>query len=387
MENNKDNTPKTLAEKPAAPENKVAPEKSAAPANKAAPAKNATYRALAAANVPVSPVLPADTEAGEEKRRRVAFWIIVTVTFLIVAAFAVYLFFFQGKTEAPVQENVHTVRVDGVNMYDPSTALSSLKAKTADSVKYPDGIQEKFKAAYAANQHFVGWVSVPNTSIDAAVYQTDNNNTYLKGDLWGRWSRYGTIFLDAYSNAKDLRRNSVIYGHNFDDDQDKEFDDYIFGDLHKYLDVDFYRTAPVVEFDTLYHDYKWKVIGCFLTNGEGGGDNGYLFYYIATGMNNDNFMSFIDNVKQRSYINTTVDVQPDDKLLTLSTCTYEFDKNGGLHDARCVLIARLVREGESEDVDVSGATQNENPRMPQMYYNVYGGSNPFRNAERWYPAE
>ena len=330
-------------------------------------------------------VLPADESKEEERRRKAAFWIIVSVTFVIIAAFAIYLFFFHDENIQPAVPT-KTVRVENVNMYDPSTAMSSLKAKTA-SVEYPQGIQEKFKAIYAADQHFVGWVSVPNTSIDAAVYQTDNNNEYLKHDLWGRWSRYGTVFLDAYCGVKDLSRNTVIYGHNFDDDQDKEFDDYIFGDIHKYLDVEFYKKTPVIEFDTLYRDCKWKVIGCFLSNGSKEGDNGYVFYYIASDMNNDNFMSFISNLKQRSYINTTVDVQPDDKILTLSTCTYEFDKKGGLHDSRCVLIARLVRDGESESVDVSGASQNDNPRLPQVYYNVYGGSNPFRDAEKWYPAE
>ena len=104
-------------------------------------------------------------------------------------------------------------------------------------------------------------------------------------------------------------------------------------------------------------------------------------------MNDDNFMSFIDEVDQRSYIHTAVDIQPTDKILTLSTCTYFFDRNGSLQNARCVLIARMVREGESEEVDVASATQNENPRYPQLYYDVFGGENPYVNAEKWRPEE
>ncbi len=264
-----------------------------------------------------SAVLPADVRAEEDRRRKLAFWIIIALTFVIIAVFVGYLLL-TGKSNADQSKGPKTVVVDGVQMYDPSGAMASLSSKVADSVEFPDGIQEKFKEIYAADTHFVGWLSVPNTSIDAAVYQETNNTQYLKHDLWGRWTRYGTIFLDAYSGVKDLRRNTVIYGHNFDDDQNESYDDYIFGDVHKYLDVEFYKTAPVIEFDTLYRDYKWKVIGCFLTNGDSDGDNGYLFYYIATGMNDDNFMEFIDQVKERSYINTTVDVQPDDKIITLS---------------------------------------------------------------------
>ena len=53
----------------------------------------------------------------------------------------------------------------------------------------------------------------------------------------------------------------------------------------------------------------------------------------------------------RKLYTTGVSVMPDDKLLTLSTCTYEFD------NARLVVIARLIREGESEESDFSKAAR------------------------------
>ena len=40
-------------------------------------------------------------------------------------------------------------------------------------------------------------------------------------------------------------------------------------------------------------------------------------------------------------------------------------------------MARLVRSGESDDVDVSGAYANENRRMPQIYYDRNGLQNPY----------
>ena len=320
--------------------------------------------------------------AHEQSRRKVAFWSLIGVTVSVLLCFVVYVSFFRTQ---PLETD--TGSGSQVKMYDPSTVFDNLTYRVPEGFSYPEGIQEKYKALYAANQNFVGWLSVPNTSIDCAVYQAEDNSFYIKKDLWGRYSRYGTVFMDAYDDITNMKRNTVIYGHNFDDDGDDSYDDIIFGDVHKYLDVEFYRTAPVIEFNTLYADYKWKVIGCFYTNGASSGDNGYLFYYIATGMNDDNFMSFIDEVEQRSYIHTAVDIQPTDKILTLSTCTYFFDRNGSLQNARCVLIARMVREGESEEVDVASATQNENPRYPQLYYDVFGGENPYVNAEKWRPEE
>ena len=97
------------------------------------------------------------------------------------------------------------------------------------------------------------------------------------------------------------------------------------------------------------------------------------------------FVKYYEELQQRSYIHTGVDVQPSDKIITLSTCTYFFDRNGSLENARFVVVARLVREGESETVDTSLATLNDNVRYPQLYYDVFGGTNPWRNASKWVP--
>lgn len=79
------------------------------------------------------------------------------------------------------------------------------------------------------------------------------------------------------------------------------------------------------------------------------------------------FEEFIQNCYQRSIITTPVqDVTMSDKLLTLSTCVYDFD------DARLVVVARQVRDGESESVDTSSAIINPDPVYPQVYRKRYG---------------
>ena len=68
---------------------------------------------------------------------------------------------------------------------------------------------------------------------------------------------------------------------------------------------------------------------------------------------------------------------PTDRLLTLSTCYSEFE------DARLVVIARLVRPGESTEVDTSKAVENPNPRYPQAYYDENKLTNPYKGAYQW----
>lgn len=318
---------------------------------------------------------PAPKKKDDDKFK-ILFIFLIIITVVLFLASCIYLavgIFKSRNAGEPTPNQIVAENTKSASLTSPFTYQQIY------DVNFPDGIQEKFKPLYAQNTDFVGWLQVPGTSIDTPIYQTDNNSYYLKHDNYDTYTKYGIPFLDMENTIDSLSRNTVIYGHNFDNK-------LIFDELHNYQDLDFYKENPVIEFDTLYKDYKWKVIAAFHTNGDTGGDNGYLFYYVAAEMGDNSFMEFYDELEQRSYIHTGVDVQPTDKVLTLSTCTYFFDRNGSLQNARFAVVARLVRDGESEEVDTSLATENENVRYPQLYYDVFGGTNPYRNASQWKPS-
>lgn len=319
-----------------------------------------------------APVITPEANDDKDKKFKIIFIFAIILTVVIFAASCIYLIF-GGKND----DSSDKIEVDPENTVSASLS-SPFTYQRLYGVDFPEGIQDKYKLLYAQNQDFVGWLTVPNTSIDMPVYKCSNNSYYLKHDNYDTYTKYGTLFMDMYNNPQSLTRNTTVYGHNFDNK-------LIFDELHNYQDPEFFKQTPVIEFNTLYKDYKWKVIAAFHTNGESAGDNGYLFYYIASSFGNNSFMKFYDELQQRSYIHTGVDVQPTDKVLTLSTCTYFFDRNGALENARFVVIARLVRDGESEEVDTSKVTVNDNVRYPQLYFDVFGGTNPWRNSTKWVP--
>lgn len=251
----------------------------------------------------------------------------------------------------------------------PAERFAQLKAENPN-IKYPDNLQPKYAEYYTKNQDFVGYLSIPGLDIGLPVVQGKDDSTYLNKNFYGKSTKYGCPFVSYLNNIEPLDRNTVIHGHNMKNNT-------IFGPLMKYKTLEGYKKAPVITFNTLYKDYQWKVIAAFITNSKAEDDNDYTFLYYYTSVGDAAYAEYFKALEVRSLYSTGVDVLPTDKLLTLSTCSYEFD------DARFVVVARLVRTGESPEVDTSLAKVNPNPKYPQAYYDKKKINNPYGDAYNW----
>lgn len=238
-----------------------------------------------------------------------------------------------------------------------------------DSTVNKDGILNRFSKLLEQNSDCVGWLTVPNTNINNPVYQTTDNDFYINHNMNKEKSVYGALFVDAGAkiNKTYVSRNLTIYGHHMKDGT-------MLANVHKYKDINFYKDNPVIRFDTIYgQGGRYKVFACMITNAEAKDDNGYVFDYTASEFDSSaDFLAWIEQVRRRSLYVTPVDVQADDEILTLSTCTYEI-KNTEL---RCVLVARKVRSGENATVNTSEATANTKIIYPAVWYAKYGGKKP-----------
>lgn len=222
----------------------------------------------------------------------------------------------------------------------------------------------KFSELLAVNKDICGWISIENTKIDYPVLQAseDDPEYYLHHNYKKESTKYGSIFLDPICNLKNNPQNTIIYGHHMADGQ-------MFADLMKFSDIEFYKKSPIISYDTLREKGKWKIISVFKTNTLP--EQGKVFIYMVSKFkNDDSFFEYIEEIKKRSLLNIPVDIQNDDKLITLSTCSSEFE------GFRTVIVARKIRSGESEKVDVNFVTKSENPLMPDCWYKKYGGKPP-----------
>lgn len=227
------------------------------------------------------------------------------------------------------------------------------------------GYNPKLYSLYKENPDTAGFIKIDDTNVNFVVVQTalanekgQNGQYYLRKDFYGNYSMYGTPFIDyrCETDPEEQSRNIIVYGHNvYNDGQ-------MFSDLLKYRKLSFYKEHPAVHFDTLYGDFDWLVVGVILTNAYE--KDGPVWDYNNF-INGDEAKTreFLNQVAKRTMIVTGVDYNTSDHFLTLSTCSYDFT------DARVVIIARQVREGEDiSAIDTSKAYYNSNPLMPDKWY-------------------
>lgn len=102
------------------------------------------------------------------------------------------------------------------------------------------------------NKDCVGWVYIAGTKVNYPVmYTPDEPEKYLKRDFYGRIMGSGVPFIDARCNLKS--KNIIIYGHNM-----KNLT--MFGGLRKYLDKNYLKAHPTIEFETLKGCTKYDII-------------------------------------------------------------------------------------------------------------------------------
>lgn len=179
-----------------------------------------------------------------------------------------------------------------------------------------------FNALLALNPDTIGWVQIEGTSLEYPVVQTDNNDYYLSHNYLQEESFEGAVFRDYLCNTT-TTRNHVLYGHYMSDES-------MFGSLWNYQDQAYLKLHPVIQFDQPGHPGDWEIFSIYITKAD-------YDYRQPEFITDGEFIDYMNRLKARSLYDTGVTLDPDDEVLTLSTCIYTFD------DARFAVHARKVK--------------------------------------------
>ena len=174
------------------------------------------------------------------------------------------------------------------------------------------------------NSDTVGWIQVNGTNINYPFVQTTDNEYYLTHSFNKSNNSSGWVFMDYRNNKTEFDKNTIIYAHG-------RMNNTMFGTLRKILTNGWLNNTNnyIVKISSETENTLWQVFSVYkipTTND-----------YIQTVFYSDEeYLNFLNKLKDRSKFNFKTTVSSTDQILTLSTCYDDYDK--------VVLHAKLIKK-------------------------------------------
>lgn len=203
-----------------------------------------------------------------------------------------------------------------------TTVTAEISQNIAVSDTLPDDVRQSLiDSAQSLNNAYpdaIGWLYIPNTSISYPVMQSDDNDYYLSHAYDGSYLKAGSVFLDNRCENRFMNPINIVYAHNMKNGSMfagvLNFADAAYFDNHRYgwlstpetvYRVDFFSCAKADWHDELY--------------------DGSL-----------SAADWIPHIEHLSVVCREVEYSENDRFISLSTCSYEFE------NARTILTGKLV---------------------------------------------
>lgn len=178
-------------------------------------------------------------------------------------------------------------------------------------------------ALQAENPDCVGWLTIPDTTVDYPIVWTPNDpEHYLRRDFYGNYASGGTPFLDGRNEAQAKGQNLIVYGHNM-------LDGSMFKPVLQYFTPNFQVTHEDIYLELNGAQYHYQVLAALETNTR---SPVYTYTDLSGAAEMEDFRAALLE-------ETGVGAIPQaEGYLTLSTC----NNQGG--NSRVLVIAALVEE-------------------------------------------
>ena len=253
---------------------------------------------------------------------------IILVVFVGLFAFSGYKIFSIVKEEQQSKQIINDLQEKAVieNRYDEGKVSEQGAAKETSIEKAEDQcpISVNFDVLKEECQDIVAWIYCPDTPVNYPIVQGPDNQFYLRRMTNGEYNNAGTLFMDFRNEEDFTDKNTIIYGHNMKNDT-------MFGSLPMYEEQEYYDKHPVMYLLTAEKNYKIELFSSFITSADSD------IYSLPTEENN--FEAHISDLRENSDFKSNVSIEHGDGIVTLSTCSYEYDV------ARRVVIGVLKEIG------------------------------------------
>lgn len=237
--------------------------------------------------------------------------IVLCLALLLFSAAQLYGYWQEGHQS----EEVYTQLSQEVQL--PQSDLAE-----EENISWPE---VDFSALWETGPQIVGWLTCEGTQIHYPVVQGEDNDYYLTHLPDGSYNPGGSLFLDCRAAADFSDAHSIIYGHYMKNGT-------MFADLTGYKEQAFYDAHPRMLLVTPEGRFTVELFSGYVASVE---ESAWELDFSAQ----EEWKLWLEETRERSVFQSEVQPSLQDKVLTLSTCSYEFE------NARFVVHGILKQAG------------------------------------------
>ena len=239
--------------------------------------------------------------------------LLVGIALLAYSAYNIYSWYIDSNNTAKIIDKISSIAINNIEKNSSDNNPSNNLNNGIDLSEFKE-----------INSDTVGWIKVNGTNINYPFTQTNNNTFYLNHSFDKSYNNAGWVFLDYRNNINDFDKNTILYAHG-------RLDKTMFGSLQNVLEPTWFNDANnhIITLSTDTKTTTWQVFSTYHTTVT----SDYMQIVFGS---DDEFISFIEKIKNRSTHNFEVTVNSSDKILTLSTCYQNNSKE------RLVLFAKMI---------------------------------------------
>jgi len=188
-----------------------------------------------------------------------------------------------------------------------------------------------YEELFAMNDSMKAWLCIPGTNIDYPVMHTPNDEEfYLYHDFYCEENKNGCLILAAAANMEKPSTNLLIHGHNMRSGE-------MFGELDKYQDEEYANQHKEVILYTRTGERRYQVVAAFIGKVLKEGEDGFRYYRFFDAKTPEALAEYCGKINEVTLYHEKMSVEPEDHLLTLSTC------HGSNKATRFIVVAKQVK--------------------------------------------
>lgn len=183
-----------------------------------------------------------------------------------------------------------------------------------------------FETLKDINDEFKGWITLENTKVNYPIVQNEDNDYYLTKSLHKEPVNGGSIFLGAgLKSPFEDNRNTIVHGHHMKNGS-------MFGTLKKYKKEEFFNNNKTIYISVRDKTYEYEIFSVYI-------EKVSSEPYKNRFEDDNEYIDYLSDLEEKSlYTNEDISsFSAEDKIITLSTCSYEFK------DARQIIHGKLIK--------------------------------------------